>query len=60
VTLASTVGEGTTLTLILPRATDPVDGRTYGDSAEVVDPTEAAIRAAKARALARAAAGPSS
>ncbi|EXG80941.1 ATP-binding protein [Cryptosporangium arvum] len=51
VTLRSAVGQGTTVTIALPRAL----GATTG-SDTAVDPREAAIRAAKARALSRASA----
>ncbi|MFG1925759.1 ATP-binding protein [Cryptosporangium sp. NPDC048952] len=51
VTLESTLGKGTALTIALPRA---LGGPTEAESA--VDPREAAIRAAKARALSRASA----
>ncbi|GAA3397754.1 ATP-binding protein [Cryptosporangium minutisporangium] len=47
VTLRSAVGEGTTLTLVLPRAVGAPDESTDAD------PRDAAIRAAKARALTR-------
>lgn len=58
VALESTVGEGATLTVVLPRAADESAAEIEGSvgSAQQVDPTDAAIKAAKARALARAAA----
>ncbi|GAA0243761.1 ATP-binding protein [Cryptosporangium japonicum] len=49
VTLRSAVGEGTTVTIALPRAVGAVS-----ESETALDPREAAIRAAKARALSRA------
>ena len=57
VALASTVGKGATLTVVLPRAGDDFATETEGSAGGVqqVDPTDAAIKAAKARALARAA-----